>query len=36
MFKAGTVKPNHAFDRTPVNIAALRGEVPGGAGQGER
>ena len=28
--------PNHAFDRTPESIAALRGWPPGGAGQGER
>lgn len=29
-------RPNHAFDRTPESIAALRGWSLGGAGQGER
>jgi len=28
--------PNHAFDRTPESMAALRGQPLGGAGQGER
>ena len=28
--------PNHAFDRTPESIAALRRRPLGGAGQGKR
>jgi hypothetical protein len=29
-------RPNHALDRTPESMAALRGRSLGGAGQGER
>jgi len=34
--KAGFSTHNHAFDRTPENIAALRDLSLGGAGQGSR
>ena len=34
--RVGDATPNHAFDRTPESMAALRGRSLGGAGQGER